>query len=137
MNIYILTIDGKPEQTTESLDHATLWKLKGKGYDYCEKTHYESEHLACYLEGDEIFIQTDENVAQVKPEFYYDEGFVGYTRIIIDFFNDAQKNLEDCNFTADFVKEIENEVEKLKELKQEESGRDEEFASWMNGHERI
>lgn len=138
MTIYILTIDGKPEQTTESLDHATLWRSKGKDYDYCEKFHYDSECLAATVnESGEILIdgnEPGEYIAQVIPEFYYDEGFVGVGRCIVDFFNGTKKNLDDLNLTDSLRKEIDYEVDVLREKEQENCEKSDSFEAWMDGN---
>lgn len=121
MTIYTLTIEGQPLSTTQSLDHATAWKLKGSEYNYLEVPHYESADLACYTENNRILIKTDETIAEVKPNWYNEDSHVFTGTIDVDFFT-STKRLEKCNFTIDLILEIEYEIDQMRERKQNEAG---------------
>lgn len=120
--IYTLTKEGRPVMTTESLDHATAWRLTDKHNDYKELPHYDSENLGVTRKGEEILldgIDPDNFLAEIKPDFYNDEGYIGYNRIMIDFFG-CEIDLDKCNFTDTLVREINSEVDRFRDLKQEE-----------------
>lgn len=140
MSIYTLTFENRPVSTTESLDHATAWKLKSPVHNYVELPHYDSKYLGVTVKGENILIEgtePDEFIAQVLPEFYNDEGHIGVGRIIVDFFEGSNVNLDKCNFTEDLKREIDSAVDSLREIMQEKSGRDEMHEAWMDGSEMV
>ena len=140
MTIYTLTLEDRPVSTTESLDHATAWKLKSKVHNYHELPHYDSAYLGVTEKDDRIFIdgtEPEEYLGEVIPDFHKDRlGYISIYSIEVDFF-DNEVNLDKCNFTPELKREIDCAVENLRERKQEQAGRDEMHEAWMNGHEKV
>ena len=137
MTTYVLTLNGDPKQTTESLDHAKLWKLKGNHYDYKEVIHYDSKDLEVFnvFDGIEIQSHSDTVEAYVEPEFYREDESIEVGRIFL-LIDDNKVNLDKANLTDDLRLSVEREVERVREGKNDDRY-DPEFEAYLMGHDRV